>query len=125
MGLETRSAGHFHGMPSSSRRRSQVPKEGEDPEHQIYRMLIECGVNEDLALKVELIAKTVSYAEENKNPAWYQEVLQGNPELAVVQDADRLDALGSIGQRRCFAYSGANPDLRQRTIQHTSIIRGS
>jgi len=93
---------------------------GENPENQIAEFLLEQGADAGLAMKVQLIAKNVSFSNEIKNPRMMRAVLDQHPELAIVQDADRLDAIGAIGIGRCFAYGGAKAPDRdlEGTLEH-------
>ncbi|OIQ40902.1 MAG: phosphohydrolase [Bacteroidetes bacterium MedPE-SWsnd-G1] len=52
--------------------------------------------------QVVFIIENISY----KNSLNLSFKVQMNPELAVVQDADRLDAIGAVGIARCFNYGG-------------------
>lgn len=71
------------------------------------------GVNETLREKVLFVIKNVSYS----SSLGKKDGFTHNIELQIVQDADRLDALGAIGIARCFNYGGYknreiyNPDI--------------
>jgi uncharacterized protein len=95
-------------------------KPGEDVENQISALLLERGADPALASKVQSIVHHVSYTHEVRNPASVAATLQIYPELAIVQDADRLDAIGAVGVARCFSYGAAKcPDKPMtRAIDH-------
>ena len=64
------------------------------------QFLQEQQVPEDAILHVENIIKWISFKGGNETQEF------SSPELDVVQDADRLDALGAIGIARTFNYGG-------------------
>lgn len=66
-----------------------------------YDILLKEGCNESFAAKIAEIVDSISYkgAEVKDNTA--------SLEAMIVQDADRLDAIGAIGIARVFAYGGA------------------
>jgi uncharacterized protein len=95
----------------------------DDPENG-YRLVREFMNESGLAEireKVIEVIRNISFS--NKNPS-------GNltdPVLLIIQDADRLDAIGAIGVARAFNYGGFrnntlyNPDMEQSnssTINH-------
>lgn len=82
-------------------------KPDEDVENQVSAILRERGAGDEMALKVQAIVKHVSYTHEVRNPEGVAATLQKYPELAIVQDADRLDAIGAIGVARCFSFGAA------------------
>ncbi|MCJ7691645.1 MAG: HD domain-containing protein [Clostridiaceae bacterium] len=73
--------------------------------------LVSLGVHESNINKITTIIKTMSFKGGTTNAK--QETIEGK----VVQDADRLDALGAIGIARAFAYGG----YRERELYNPNI----
>ena len=73
--------------------------------------LKEQGVDEELINKICSIINSVSFSR-NKG------VIPDTIEKMIVQDADRLDAMGAVGIARTFAYGGKTGRGMEDSIQH-------
>ena len=78
------------------------------------KFLKEQKVSEKVILHVINIIKHISY----KNSLSLNEEKFTSKELEVVQDADRLDAIGAIGIARCFNYGG----FKNRALYNPEIL---
>jgi uncharacterized protein len=68
-------------------------------------------IDNEITNHVENIIRNISFKGGNFRNSFY------SPELAVVQDADRLDAIGAIGIARAFNYGG----FKNREIYNPTI----
>ncbi|MFT4243886.1 MAG: HD domain-containing protein [Candidatus Woesearchaeota archaeon] len=69
------------------------------------------SLEEDIIYHIELIIKNISFKGGNHTQNF------SSPELDIIQDADRLDALGAIGIARTFNYGG----FKQRKLYDPNI----
>ncbi|MBE5901144.1 MAG: HD domain-containing protein [Lachnospiraceae bacterium] len=66
------------------------------------------------AEKIELICEVINGVSFSKNRGKRPATLEGK----IVQDADRLDALGAIGIARTFAYGGKHGRSLDASVEH-------
>ena len=93
---------------------------GHSQSEDIEDMLAACGVHTPIARQVEYLIPCVSFSRENSDPETVQIECNNYPALRIIQDADRLDSLGAVGQGRCFVFGGANEKRREQSI-HTAM----
>lgn len=74
-------------------------------------ILKECGVP---AEKIEAVCSAVNAVSFSKNRDKRPETL----EACIVQDADRLDAIGAVGIARTFAYGGEHGRSMDDSVKH-------
>lgn len=83
------------------------------------------GVDTSIIIHVKHIISNLSYKVSLGTPSFHSK------ELAIVQDADRLDAMGAIGIARAFHYGGYknrelyNPDILPNPGQHKESYKSS
>ena len=82
--------------------------------------LLFIGCPPEVAHAAQNVINAVSYTREIRSPELVQKTLAAHPELAIVQDADRLDALGAVGIGRTFVYGAVKDEARgmEGTLKH-------
>ena len=75
------------------------------------KFLLEHNISDEMIEEICEVINSVSFS---KNRGKRPNTLEGK----IVQDADRLDAIGAIGIARTFAYGGKNKRSLESSLQH-------
>ena len=99
-------AGLLHDVLDSKLVAPSEPGKGKSIEEQLVEKMNTCeNLSSDQTDKIILIIKSIGYKNLIK-PQWSEVVAQLPAEYSTVQDADLLDAIGSIGLTRVFSFGG-------------------
>jgi len=74
------------------------------------KFLVEHGCEEDRAHKIGEMVKKIGFKEELPGGSFKESDLATYPELAIVQDADKLDAIGRVYSRVCGSASTSSSE---------------
>ncbi|TQW00290.1 hypothetical protein V2A60_001388 [Cordyceps javanica] len=85
--------------------------ESPSQDSKLIQILEQANVDGSLVASIVAIVNNVSYSTEIRDPDYAKSILVAHPELSIVQDADRLDAIGAIGIGRAFTFGGAKMPL--------------
>lgn len=88
----------------------------------VQRFLTSLGCSPHLAQKLQYICSRISYSYELDNLDDVAQLCSFIPELAIVQDADRLDALGATSVARAFMSNAAVLHDGTLSIEHFQVL---